>query len=257
MINWLDPVRRSLDAAPAPVAFFFRDDDAGWNDDRLFELLNIFAARNLPIDLAVIPQAITKITYRKIYQRVEADGERIGIHQHGFAHKNHEPEGRKCEFGLARSDVLQQLDITSGKHILSELFGPFLQPIFTPPWNRCVARTGECLIRIGFKILSRDHTAERFNFSGLRELPVRVDWFAKQKGERLSLNKLGSLIAHAISEAAPVGLMLHHALMDEFEQKYVGELLSLLAVHDSAQCRLMKDIVAEQSEKKHEYSHSI
>src|SRR5205823_3060705 len=36
---WLDPLRAALDDAVEPVAFFFRDDDAGWGDGRLLLLL--------------------------------------------------------------------------------------------------------------------------------------------------------------------------------------------------------------------------
>ena len=43
---------------PAPVPVFFRDDDAGWDDTRLFELLDRFAACSLPVDLAVIPMEL-------------------------------------------------------------------------------------------------------------------------------------------------------------------------------------------------------
>lgn len=66
----------------------------------------------------------------------------------------------------------------------------------------------------------------------------------------MSLNKTGELIASAINETEPVGLMLHHALMDECERKSVGELLFLLAGHDRAQCRLMRDIATQQSDEK-------
>ena len=55
MADWLDPVRRALDQAPAPVQFFFRDDDAGWSDDLLHRLLDLFERRAVAIDLAVIP----------------------------------------------------------------------------------------------------------------------------------------------------------------------------------------------------------
>ena len=45
----------ALDAAPRPVEVFFRDDDAGWEDTRLLELVARFAEHGLPVDLAVIP----------------------------------------------------------------------------------------------------------------------------------------------------------------------------------------------------------
>jgi hypothetical protein len=244
MSAWLDPVRRALDAAPEPIAFFFRDDDAGWSDDRLFRLLDLFAEYDLPIDLAVIPQALTPSLAQKISARVEASGGRIGVHQHGFAHLNHELEGRKCEFGPARTRAQQERDIISGKSFLAELFGEIVQPIFTPPWNRCTAETGDCLVELSFRILSRDHTAKALNLAGLLELPVCVDWFARRKGSRLNLSQLGSLMADAIKDSCPVGVMFHHALMNAEERSAVADLLGVLAAHDLARCRLMGSLAA-------------
>ena len=45
----------SLDETAQPVEVFFRDDDAGWEDERLLELIARFAEHGLPLDLAVIP----------------------------------------------------------------------------------------------------------------------------------------------------------------------------------------------------------
>jgi hypothetical protein len=250
MSNWLDPLRTALDQSPEPLTFFFRDDDAGWGDERLFKLLDLFANHDMPIDLAVIPQALTPLLAQKIRERIETRGERIGIHQHGFAHRNHEPEGRKCEFGPARGRAEQQRDIESGKCFLAELFGPIVQPIFTPPWNRCTTVTGDCLVRLGVRILSRDHTAKALGVSGLAELPVRVDWFAKRKGSRLSLNEVGVLIADAVKQSSPIGIMFHHAVMDAGERQAAGELLALLAEHIQARCELMQTAIEEESRAK-------
>src|SRR4026209_57642 len=96
--NWLDPLRQALDEAPAPIAFFFRDDDAGWEDARLFELLDVFADYDVPIDLAVIPKSISQNTAALLRKRVEDRPEHVSVHQHGYAHVNHEETGRKCEF---------------------------------------------------------------------------------------------------------------------------------------------------------------
>ena len=41
MSHGCDPIADALDAAPAPVDVFFRDDDAGWGDARLIELLDL------------------------------------------------------------------------------------------------------------------------------------------------------------------------------------------------------------------------
>lgn len=245
MSGWLDPVRNALDLSPEPITFFFRDDDGGWGDDRLFKLLDLFADYDLPIDLAIIPQALTPALARKIRGRIETNRERIGLHQHGFAHVNHEAEGRKCEFGPTRAQELQEQDIADGKRILAETFGPILQPIFTPPWNRCTAETGDCLIRLGFRILSRDSSAAPLDILGLSELPVRVDWFAKRKGVRLNTYEVGLLAADAVRYAKPVGVMFHHALMDGDERRAAGELLALVAAHNRALCQPMQSLVRE------------
>lgn len=245
MSGWLDPVRNALDQSPEPINFFFRDDDGGWSDDRLFKLLDLFADYDLPVDLAIIPQAVTPALTRRICERIEVNRERIGVHQHGFAHVSHEMEGRKCEFGPARERELQEHDIALGKRILAELFGSIVQPIFTPPWNRCTAQTGDCLIRLGFRILSRDSSAAPLNISGLSELPVRIDWFAKRKGIRLNADKVGVLIADAVRDAKPVGVMFHHALMDADERRAAGELLAIVAAHNRARCQLMQSLVRE------------
>src|SRR4051812_36039537 len=39
----------SLDLTTRPVEVFFRDDDAGWEDERLFELIARFAEHELPL----------------------------------------------------------------------------------------------------------------------------------------------------------------------------------------------------------------
>lgn len=240
MSRWLDELRRALDASARPVDFFFRDDDAGWCDARLFALLDLFEQHSMPIDVAAIPRAVTPALTSRLRSRVTAAHGLVAVHQHGFAHLNHEPEGRKCEFGPARAREQQRRDIEAGRRLLEEALGLHAGDIFTPPWNRCTEATGEALRASGFRVLSRDATARPLGVEGLSELPVRVDWFARRKGVRLGLDELGKLLAQAARDAdAPVGVMFHHELMDDEELARTGELLALLSAHTSARCRLM------------------
>ena len=39
MSAWIEPIARALDERTLPLTVFFRDDDAGWSDERLFALL--------------------------------------------------------------------------------------------------------------------------------------------------------------------------------------------------------------------------
>jgi peptidoglycan/xylan/chitin deacetylase (PgdA/CDA1 family) len=240
---WLDSLIRALDGAEAPVVCFFRDDDVGWRADRLRELLDLFAELALPLDLAVIPADLDAAEARELRERLEAAGGRLGLHQHGYRHENHEPSGaRKCEFGPARAREAQLRDIAAGRDMLDDLLGEVVEPIFTPPWNRCSAVTGGCLAELGFEVLSREAKAEPLELPELRELPVSVDWLKRRDGARLPHEAIARLAADAVARGGPMGVMLHHAEMDRAERDAAAELLQVLAEHERTSCVRMHDV---------------
>jgi peptidoglycan/xylan/chitin deacetylase (PgdA/CDA1 family) len=226
-MSWLDPVRRALDEGSCTV--FFRDDDAGWGDERLWELLDLFDRRSLPVDLAVIPAELNPRLTAELTVRARAGG--VHLHQHGFAHVNHEPAGRKYEFGPARSYEAQAADITRGAAILGNAFGELLEPVFTPPWNRCTAVTADVLADAGFAVLSRDSTAFPLPGARIPEVPITVDWFGSRKGVRWSPYELADRLAAGVRGGGPVGIMLHHAVTDDGEFAALSALLALLTAH--------------------------
>jgi peptidoglycan/xylan/chitin deacetylase (PgdA/CDA1 family) len=233
-MDWLDPVARALEAAPEPVEVFFRDDDAGWRDDRQLALLDLFAEHELPLDLAVIPAALDRGLAAELRARA---GSRLGLHQHGFAHRNHEPNGRRYEFGPSRSRAAQRRDIAAGARRLDELLGEELvEPIFTPPWNRCTATTGRCLLELGFSVLSREARAEPLGLAGLAELPVGIDWV------RLTPPEVAARLGTAVAAGGPVGVMFHHAEMDAADRRRAGELLGVVAAHPRFRPRPMREL---------------
>ena len=242
-MNWLTSLEEALDAAPQPIVFFFRDDDAGWEDLHLFELIRVFGEHNVPLDLAVIPTSIRNSTAARLRALVEMFPQKLSLHQHGYAHLNHEQNGRKSEFGESRAGTLQLADITRGRQLLAELFGPVVDPIFTPPWNRCTSTTTRCLREAGFSYLSRDVTASEIDTAGLCELPIAIDWFKKRQGFRLSPLEIDKLLSAAARGQSAVGVMLHHAIMDHDEYTRLGELLRLLWSHPQARCVLMRDVI--------------
>jgi Uncharacterized protein conserved in bacteria (DUF2334) len=231
---WLDPLRRVLDA-DRPRTFFFRDDDAGWATDRLLALLDVFAAHAVPVDLAVIPVALDRRLAATLRRRAETQP--LAFHQHGYAHANHEPSGRPCEFGPARPAAAQRGDISAGALRLAELLGEAPR-IFTPPWNRCTRTTGECLLDLGFHVLARDATADPLELDGLHEPTVAVDWSKPDAGRRL---------AGAAREDGPVGVMLHHALMRAEERRAIAELLVLLTSHPDADAVFLGSLVSNDT----------
>ncbi|MEZ5425073.1 MAG: glycosyltransferase [Pyrinomonadaceae bacterium] len=244
--SWLRPVREILTREEGEVRIFFRDDDAGLGDERLFSLLDIFEKYRMRLDLAAIPKAVTRELAGKLTDRIRRSNGLFSVHQHGFAHVNHEPDGRKCEFGKRRTTDRQFEDVSDGKKILSELFGPLVQPIFTPPWNRCTNATAGVLRDLGFQILSRESEAERLDLNGLLEVPVSIDWFAKRKGVFLEKEQIGRMLAGKIAGGKAFGIMLHHAETDAVERENFEGLCRLLAGFSRVKFISMLDLAAER-----------
>jgi hypothetical protein len=238
-----DPLCLALDAARAPVNFFIRDDDAGWADARLIALLRTVEAAGVSIDLAAIPTALTPPLARELAARREG-GQRIGIHQHGFAHVNHETQGRKCEFGSARTLEQREADLRAGQDRLACFFGEAVDPIFTPPWNRLAVDTAELLAGLGFGPLSRDIGAEPQHV--MSELSVHCDWsrqwrLAGGDPDAASIKVARELARHAVPGAS-VGLMLHHETMSDLELESLSKLLSAWTRHPNARWRAMGEL---------------
>jgi predicted deacetylase len=231
-MTWLETVRVALDEADSPRPFFFRDDDAGWRDDRLRAVLDCFQRHGLPVDVAVIPSELTPALTRELGARVRDTG--VRVHQHGYAHANHEPTGRKCEFGQARDAAACRRDIAEGQRRMRDALGPAVDPVFTPPWNRCVPEIADALVPLGFEVLSRDSTAAPLDRPDLVEVPVTVDWFGHHKGVRWTRDEMGEVIATSIRRDRAVGVMLHHAVTDEADLAGVDELLTIVASHPHA-----------------------
>lgn len=241
MANWLDAVRDVLDNAVKPVRVFFRDDDAGWSNDRLYALLDEFAQSGMPIDLAVIPEALDQMLIDGLLFRHRQAQHLIGLHQHGYNHSNHEPIGRKCEFGISRTKNQQKDDIAKGQKLLREAFGKALDPIFTPPWNRCTQDTVGCLEDLDFRLLSRDATAAGLESSTLKQMPVHIDWSRIIKMSPDPLHELGQAIAGNLGNNDLAGIMLHHADMDEENLKPLAELLTVFVGRSNVHGLLLRD----------------
>jgi Uncharacterized protein conserved in bacteria (DUF2334) len=237
MPNWLKSISDVLDSAEQPVRLFFRNDDAGWANDRLFALLDKFAQSGMPIDLAVIPEALDQALADELLSRQQAQ-QLIGLHQHGYSHTNHEPIGRKCEFGSSRSKNQQKTDIAKGQKRLRETLGSVLDPFFTPPWNRCTRDTVACLEELDFRLLSRDLTASELESATLQQRPVHINW---SRMLDIPLSELGLAIANNLKSNELTGIMLHHADMDKEHLKPLAELLALFADHNNAHGLLLRE----------------
>jgi peptidoglycan/xylan/chitin deacetylase (PgdA/CDA1 family) len=227
----------ALDRRAAPLTLFFRDDDAGWDGPRLDALLDVFATQACPIDLAVIPAALTESSADALNAwRSRHPG--IGLHQHGYAHLNYEPESaRKCEFGASRPVERQCADIMMGRERLSALLGD-VDPIFTPPWNRCLPETIARLPNMGFKAVSNSGKSKS-DEQTLQYLPIHLDW-EKERRSGAQLAALETLLAQADGHA---GIMLHHATMSPAAVEEVSGVIETLRAHPNVYCAPMRALL--------------
>ena len=237
---WLAPVRSALDSAEGVCPVFFRDDDAGWEDDALARLLDLFEQHRVPVDVAVIPDALHPALAKQLQGR--AEGGIVHLHQHGYRHQNHQPQGRKCEFGDARRAGQQATDIAAGWVRLTDALGPACEAVFTPPWNRCDQTTAHVLEQLGFSALSRDLTASRLHSGALRQLPITVDWFGRNAGQRWDLAERGLRIAASLSGQRLTGVMLHHGVTDAEDLGAIAELIELVGAHPQAACTHLSEL---------------
>ena len=115
--HWVTPLVEKLDSQTEPMYFFFRDDDAGWDDVALLALCDRFRGK-ATLDIAAIPMAV----HNKLARELSSRHDHVAVHQHGFAHVNHAKSGKKCEFGPDRTNDAVVRDIQNGWAQLSDLF---------------------------------------------------------------------------------------------------------------------------------------
>lgn len=231
MRHWLKAVFEAIEQRDQPLQLFLRDDDAGWDDAALQRLVELCARCAATLDLAVIPGALGVDTGLWLAARI---GDRLGCHQHGYTHANHAVAGRKCEFGADRAPEQQLSDLRRGWMRLERLLDGRTDPIFTPPWNRCSQATADALNTLGFRALSRDAGAAPLRAGALHSLPVHVDWMkhrdaaATPTAPAPDLQRIGALLGDSCRREATVGLMLHHAVMQDADFAALEQLLMAL-----------------------------
>ena len=237
-------VEKVLADRQSPIKVFFRNDDGGWADKRLQQLTNEFIQQELPLDIAVIPDALSERSTDVISALLDA-GSRVAIHQHGFSHNNHQLSGRACEFGTDRNSKQQKDDIEKGQKKLAAVFGSQVKPVFTPPWNRCTSETAVALQSLGFQYLSRIIGSAPIE-SVMPELPVAIDWLKKRKGKRLNTAELIEYISGLLNtDDEIIGVMLHHEHMDQEDRILLSQFIESLRQSQMVSFESMMDVVSQ------------
>ncbi|THB77339.1 MAG: hypothetical protein D3926_15735 [Desulfobacteraceae bacterium] len=205
---------------------FFRADDIGVPSRAFFRMMDLFVQFQVPLCLAVVPSWLTRPRWETMKPYWERQSDLFCWHMHGWRHQNHEPMGKKHEFGPSQRNAHIDSDLERGMDRLKGIMGKRFSPVFTPPWNRCSAHTLNRLKALGFKAVSRDKGAKPPPIEDLYEFPVNVDLHtrreqtAEQGWDKLFLEIQGAL------RSGTCGFMLHHMRMNDPAFDFLSELLS-------------------------------
>lgn len=217
----------SADNSPHPPRIFFRADDIGAADARFCRMMHLFMTRRVPLCLAVVPAWLDGPAWEKMGQ-FEPAGPLWCWHQHGWSHANHEPEGKKCEFGESRDREAIRADLRQGRGRLTRLLGELFLPVFTPPWNRCSGATLEILAEEGFSAVSRFSNAKPSAAGIIPDLAVNVDLHTRREPDsRQCWEGLFNELA-AAATGSRIGFMLHHQRMNDAAFVFLDILLAEL-----------------------------
>ena len=201
--------------AHAMIEHFIRVDDVDSEESNLERLVSMALKLRVPISLGIIPATLTNGVATFLNSVKRRHPELIELHQHGWAHVNHERDGRKGEFGPARPYDRQREDLRQGRDTLEQLFGDGFFPAFSPPWNVYTADTIRAMTELGFRVLSAGWHDFGVNAGKIHRYSSTVDLMDWDAAGRLrTLPRLFMPLAGLLAKArGPVGLLLHHRTM--------------------------------------------
>jgi predicted glycosyltransferase len=227
--QWLTTLRRFLNEKETEgreLHLFLRDDDVDEDEESLKHLLDLALARGVPMNLEIIPGRLTPACTATLKNVLRADRALLSLDQHGWIHSNHEPEGRKCEFGPSRSFTQQLHDIAQGKAILEATFEELFFPAFTPPWNRCTTDTYRVLDELGFQVLSKDRGKDGITGHRFSEISTTLDLYTWKDGARMKApHEIVQVLMSQMDMLPMVGLLLHHKVMEREAFLFLDQLL--------------------------------
>lgn len=202
---------------------WLRDDDLIADSDNFRRLIALMRKYDSQVMCSVIPAMLDSAFARTLH----ADEHVIYV-QHGYAHRNHEPQDReKSEFGAARALAKRIADIRSGFFKLEQDLGENFSKVFVPPWNHIGDELVPILKVMGFSGLSRHGLQQNPGTpESLHQLNTHVDltnWGAPE-GQRarplesVVLDLVRILTAKRRSGGnmgETIGILLHHRVMSQ------------------------------------------
>lgn len=228
------------------LSLFFRADDVAVPGKKFARMMALFAKYGVPLSLAIVPVRLTPARWQYLKGFVKNNPSRCCWYQHGWRHVNHEAEGKKQEFGDARSLAEITQDLMRGKHRLEQLMGEAFYPVFTPPWNRCGANTLQALKSLGYAAVSRSRRSKPLSPGGLPDFFVNVDLHTRKEREAaVGWHNLLREFEQALASGF-CGIMIHHQLMNAAAFEFLEVLFKALINHPEIQVVNFKDLVGQK-----------
>jgi len=218
------------------ATMWWRDDDAGPDDDRLAGFLEQRRRLDIPLALAVVPGRLAPPTVRRILADPGAT-----VLQHGWRHRNNAPTGAK-KTELVDGLVSLCDDLMHGRATLEAAFARRFHKVMVPPWNRIGPAMQAGLAALGFAGLSVHGPRPAADRDGLHIVNVHIDIMDWSKrafaGETAALDQaVGHLAARRTGRAdadEPTGLMTHHLDHDGDAAAFVDRFVTVVRDHGAA-----------------------
>jgi len=226
-------LRRVVEEGGGDLAAWVRDDDVVGPEPRFAALADLLRRHGMPLNAAVIPLDLKPGAAAYLRTLKRRMGPLLCLHQHGWAHRNHRAEGKKCEFGDERGRAAIETDVRHGMILLQERLGEDFHPAFTPPWNRHGDLLPRVVSDLGFRVFSRDTGGVPLAGYGFTEVSVNYDplerhgagWRFRPEGEVLAA------VLQRLSTQGYLGLMLHHQWIEGDAWDTLDFLCARLAAH--------------------------
>lgn len=216
------------------LPLWWRDDDAISVTPQLERLTALAEDLGLPVYLAVIPRDVDQSLAAYIH-----DHPMLIPVIHGWAHHNHAlATEKKSEFRLHRPMTAILQDAASGLDRLTEIFGPHLQPVFVPPWNRIAPEVTSRLAELGYRAVSTATPRKaRMAAPGLEQINTHVDPIDWRGGRGLVMHE--TLIDQVVAllrdrregrtdNSEPLGVLTHHLVHTQAVWDFTHDLLEIL-----------------------------
>jgi hypothetical protein len=253
--------------------FWWRDDDAQFENDPFDRLLDLAASVAAPLVLAVSPLLMKDGFVSKLRRNAN-----IRVAAHGYKHVNHRKQGPKSEFGPDRPLDEMRREIDELAAVFALRFPEHGLAMFFPPWHGLDPRLIPDLKRVGFKVLSlhesrliratrilaaqlptlhfafaRTHRGQASSQRGLARVDVSVNVLhggpsGPVLNRGLTQHVLGGLRVRrlgVVPVGRPIGILTHHLQHDEATWEQLSQLVATVARHPAASFVQSKELCSD------------